>query len=1048
MATSFQDFRSSLQNSPNAISPLDVRGEILRLPPFRQCRPIRALRALQKLVGAFVPVGAAALVLSQSSHLSAQSLPSGLVAAYSFNEGSGSKVTDLSGNNITGTVFGATWTTAGKYGNALSFNGSNSYVDLGNPAVLNLTSSMTVSAWINSTGNPPDDGQIISKSDNYSGWQLKTSQDMGSRTFGTAVTNTSGSRVQQYSSTTPALNTWYFVAGVYDASARTMKVYVNGVLANGTLRGTVPSSQLSSTFNANIGRRSGGFYFKGIIDEVRVYNRALSQAEIQSDMNTPLASGSVSDTQPPTAPGNLTAVTASASQINLRWPASTDNIGVTGYLIERCPGNGCTNFTQVAAPSGTGTGFQDAGLASGAAYTYRVRAKDGANNLSSYSGVASATTAASSDTQPPTAPSGLAAAAASASQINLTWTGSTDNVGVANYQVERCSGAGCSNFASRGATTGTAYNDTGLAANTGYSYRVRAADAAGNLSSYSNIATATTMQSPDTQAPSAPGTVTATVVSGSQVNLSWGAATDNVGVTGYRVERCQGVGCGGFAQIATPAGTAYTDSGLASNTSYSYRVRATDAAGNLSTYSNIASGTTTQPSANPHYVTDATGKAVLLTGSHTWNTFQDTDQSTTPAPFDFNAYVNFLKAHGHNATILWKKDLPTYCNWGAGGTWHMSPFPWPRTGGASGTQMASDGLRAFDLSQFNQAYFDRLRARALQLQQNGIYAIVQLFDGLGLLSNRCSTDGYPFSAGNNVNGISDGGGANSMTMSAPNAITNIQDAYVQKVIDTVNDLTNVLWEVSEEAPSNSIWWQGHMISLVHTYEAGKPLKHPVGFPWLTSGSDSTLYNSNADWVAPVARISPTSSCGSGTPACKVNINDSDHSYYGMWNDSAQVNRNYIWENFANGSQVIFMDPYEIYWSTGGRNLCANPVNGVCSGVDPRWNNFRDNMGYTLTYANKMDLAKMTPQGGLSSTGYVLADAVAVGAEYLVYAPSGGSFTVNLSATTRTLNVEWFNPATGATISGGVTTGGSSSKSFTPPFSGDAVLYLVDSAGHA
>ena len=112
----------------------------------------------------------------------------------------------------------------------------------------------------------------------------------------------------------------------------------------------------------------------------------------------------------------------------------------------------------------------------------------------------------------------------------------------------------------------------------------------------------------------------------------------------------------------------------------------------------------------------------------------------------------------------------------------------------------------------------------------------------------------------------------------------------------------------------------------------------------------------------------------------------------------------------------------------------------------RWNNFRDNLGYTLTYANKMNLLKATPQGSLSSTGYCLADDVATGAEYLVYAPSGGTFTVNLSATTRALNVEWFNPATGATTSGGAITGGLT-KSFTAPFSGDAVLYIVDAAGH-
>ncbi len=105
------------------------------------------------------------------------------------------------------------------------------------------------------------------------------------------------------------------------------------------------------------------------------------------------------------------------------------------------------------------------------------------------------------------------------------------------------------------------------------------------------------------------------------------------------------------------------------------------------------------------------------------------------------------------------------------------------------------------------------------------------------------------------------------------------------------------------------------------------------------------------------------------------------------------------------------------------------------------------MGFAQGYVNaKMDLLKATPQGSLSSTGFCLADNAATGAEYLVYAPSGGTFTVNLGATTRALNVEWFNPATGATTTGAAITGGST-KSFTAPFTGDAVLYIVDAAGH-
>src|SRR5207302_10661628 len=121
-------------------------------------------------------------------------------------------------------------------------------------------------------------------------------------------------------------------------------------------------------------------------------------------------------------------------------------------------------------------------------------------------------------------------------------------------------------------------------------------DAAGNLSGYSNTASATTA---DTIAPSAPSNLTATAPSGTQINLSWTASTDNVGVTGYRVERCQGVGCSTFAQIATPAGTTYSDTGLTAGATYSYRVRATDAAANLSGYSNVATATTPVPDVTP-----------------------------------------------------------------------------------------------------------------------------------------------------------------------------------------------------------------------------------------------------------------------------------------------------------------------------------------------------------------------------------------------------------------------------------------------------------------
>ena len=374
---------------------------------------------------------------------------------------------------------------------------------------------------------------------------------------------------------------------------------------------------------------------------------------------TPASGG---DVTPPTAPSNLTA-TVSGTQINLSWTASTDNVGVTGYRVERCQGASCTTFAQIATP--TTTTYSDTGLGAGS-YSYRVRAADAAGNLSAYSNIA---TGVIPDTQAPTAPSNLTATAVSATQINLSWTASTDNVGVTGYLVERCQGASCTTFAQIGTSAVTTYSDTALTASTSYSYRVRATDAASNLSSYSNVASATT-SGVDTQPPTTPGNMTATAISGSQVNLSWTASTDNVGVTGYLIERCQGAGCSNWARLLTVPGTTYSDTGLIPNTSYSYHVKATDAAGNFSPYSNVATATTlaTIPGLVAAYsfdegsgttVTDLSGNgntgtlkntawtnnakfgnALVFDGSSSWITIPDSPSLHLTTGMTLEAWVN------------------------------------------------------------------------------------------------------------------------------------------------------------------------------------------------------------------------------------------------------------------------------------------------------------------------------------------------------------------------------------------------------------------------
>ena len=338
-------------------------------------------------------VMACLLALSLDSAAPAQSTLSGLTAAYSFEQGPGPTVSDASGNGSTGTISGATWTAAGKYGDALSFNGATSSVDLGNPTPLRLTGSATWAAWVRADSNPADDGQIIAKSGASNGslsWQFKTSPDTGPHTFAVGVSGNGSSMTQRYSTTVRALDTWYHVAGVYDATARSLDIYVNGVLDNGVLSGTVPASMFDSGVSATIGQRSsGGFNFDGTIDELQIFNRALSASEIQTVMNTPIEPP-VSDTQPPTEPGAPAAAPMSNARIDLSWNPATDNVHVSGYRVERCQGTSCSNFTQVSTPNGTS--FSDANLAASTTYRYRVRAVDGATNLGPYSPVVTATT--------------------------------------------------------------------------------------------------------------------------------------------------------------------------------------------------------------------------------------------------------------------------------------------------------------------------------------------------------------------------------------------------------------------------------------------------------------------------------------------------------------------------------------------------------------------------------------------------------------------------------------------------------------------------------
>jgi len=184
-------------------------------------------------------------------------------------------------------------------------------------------------------------------------------------------------------------------------------------------------------------------------------------------------------------------------------------------------------------------------------------------------------------------------------------------------------------------------------------------------------------------------------------------------------------------------------------------------------------------SGNSQYFKDAGGTVLVLNGSQTWNTLQDWGSNGRVQTLDFNAYVNFLTAHGHNFTLLWRTELPKFCGLPTTESFPpdltVGPHPWLRTGPGK----ATDGGLKFDLTKFDQRFFDRLRARAQALNRAGIFVGIYLFTGEWLNRFRCSSDGYPFTGANNINGIDDGyagerKGTRSITMTAPNAITAFQ----------------------------------------------------------------------------------------------------------------------------------------------------------------------------------------------------------------------------------------------------------------------------------
>jgi hypothetical protein len=483
---------------------------------------------------------------------------------------------------------------------------------------------------------------------------------------------------------------------------------------------------------------------------------------------------------------------------------------------------------------------------------------------------------------------------------------------------------------------------------------------------------------------------------------------------------------------------------------------------------------------NPRYFTPTSGpragRAVYLTGSHIWNNLHDgmgpgPDGPAEPERLDYEAYLRFLADRGHNFIRLWRWEHIR--SQAAGGNYHleMTPQPWARTGPGTGR----DGKPRFDLERFDDAFFDRLRHRVVAAGELGMYVGVMLFEGwaLHLSPPPDQIEGHPCHAGNNVNGIAATSIDDLQVLPLDPRVRAIQEAYVRRVVDTVGDLPNVLWEVANESSGDGavtrefaamlgmdetpVWgdstaWQYWVIDVVQRYERERGYDaHPIGMTMQFPVADQTRVNepllrSRADWISPgyddeiftgggnpMAPGSPPSRWFADPPVAdgaKVVISDTDH--YAPGHGDAL----WAWKSFLRGHHPILMD----FGLIAGLEPAEPPP--ADSGVPPfefyeaaRWA-----MGDTRRYAERVGLVDMQPRRDVASTGYAL---VHPGSEYLVLEPNGDgrTFTVDLPA--GSYAVEWFDVTARETTTGApLTVDRATATGFTAPFaSGAAVLYL-------
>ena len=423
---------------------------------------------------------------------------------------------------------------------------------------------------------------------------------------------------------------------------------------------------------------------------------------------------------------------------------------------------------------------------------------------------------------------------------------------------------------------------------------------------------------------------------------------------------------------------------------------------------------------HPFYFRGKDGQPVVLIGNYTWGTFSDAD-------YDYKAMFDTLRASHLNFARVWVcwgnetgfEDQRPPQNYH-----RINVVPYQRTGPGN----ANDGKPKFDLTKFNLAFFDRLRAVCAAARERGVFLQLTLFDAWMIKhphlwrlhayhrdNNVNSVDGDPRHTGTGTDGEQ-----GFCSLGNPKVLE-AQKAFVRKVVDAVNEFDNVLFEIANENYYNAEW-ERHLCEFIHEYEKSKPKQHmamPLDLPNHDYGGIKTydIGRLHANLLKARALKQPLlfDTDGIGTP------------------DDATV-RKAAWTAFVSGGHVNYLDDSLQPGSEHGGDFRGS-----------RRAALRQQLGYLARFTRQVRFWEMQPEDGLVKAGHAFAMASAD--ELVAYLPGGGSVTLDLSNRKGFFTARWFDPRAGRFgVGAGVPARpfqieGGGRRDFTAPDGNDWVLYL-------